>query len=90
MDEVLEVFSEVAKLDSKMLRSQLERLEFDKADEAIEKKEQEDPELVSACQKFLLNFSEEIASRYCIVSEVAAKRPAASNSLGKTLSRTTS
>jgi len=57
LEEVLEVFSEIAKLDSKMLRNQLQRLEIDKIDEALSKKEQEDPQLVSACQKFLLNFT---------------------------------
>ena len=78
-EEVLEVFSEIAKLDSKMLRGQLKRLEMDKIDEVLSTKEHEETQLVSACQKFLLNFSEEIASRYCTVSELAARRTQASN-----------
>ena len=73
VEDVLGVFSEIAKLDSEVLRGRLKRLDMDKMDEPREK-DSEDPQLVSACQKFLVTVCEEIASRYCTVSELAARR----------------
>jgi len=49
LEEVLEVFSEIAKLDSQMLRNQLRELQLEKTAEEVEKKEPEDPQLVTAC-----------------------------------------
>ena len=73
VEDVLGVFSEIAKLDSQVLRGRLKRLDLHRIDEPREK-DSEDPQLVSACQKFLVNVCEEIASRYCTVSELAARR----------------
>jgi hypothetical protein len=43
------VFAEIAKLDSQMLRNQLQELQLEKIEGEVEKKEPEDPQLVTAC-----------------------------------------
>ena len=69
LQEVLEAFSGIAQLESKIIRADLEHLKLDQADDAVQRKEQADPALSSACQAFLLNFSEEIASLTCALTE---------------------
>lgn len=69
LQELLEAFSGIAQLESKMIMADLEPVKLDKLEDTTDQKDQANAVLTSICQEFLLNFAEEIASQTSILTE---------------------
>jgi hypothetical protein len=74
LQEVLEAFTGIASLEGKLIRAELKQVTLDQADNSAQPAERAEPALTSACREFLLNFSEEMASRMCTSIEQLRKR----------------
>jgi len=74
LQDVLEAFSGVALLESKLVKAELEQVKLDQADGSAQPAERADPALTSAYQDFLVNFSEEVATQICSAAEQRRRR----------------